>query len=60
MAHLDRSFSASESWCRLEAALEEVEDDTGDEVEAVLEEDEGATVLAPTLLLLGLGRGAAV
>ena len=36
-----------------------MEDDTGDEVEAVLE-DGGATVLAPTLLLLGLGRGAAV
>ena len=60
MAHLDRSFSASESWWRLEAALEEVEDDTGDEVEAVVLEDGGATVLAPTLLLLGLGRGAAV
>ena len=59
MAHLDRSFSASESWWRLEAALEEVEDDTGDEEEAVLE-DGGATVLAPTLLRLGLGRGAAV
>ena len=60
MAHLDRSFSASESWWRLEAALEEAEDDTGDEVEAVVEEDGGATVLAPTLLRLGLGRGAAV
>ena len=59
MAHLDRSFSASESWWRLEAALEEAEDDTG-EVEEAVEEDGGATVLAPTLLLLGLGRGAAV
>ena len=39
--------------------MEEAEDVTGDEAEAVLE-DGGATVLAPTLLLLGLGRGAAV
>ena len=38
---------------------EVAEDVTGDEVEAVLE-DGGATVLAPTLLRLGLGRGAAV